>query len=434
MFYGTLDRFGRPESPYPPGQALALLPWYAAGQFAAQHLPGVARRCARRRQRFVPDGRERIVSPPSPPRSRSHIFLQLGIAPKISLISAATFWRWPRRWPRIPAGSFPNRSRRRCSLGAAAVLFAESPETPVHVAGARSPQEFCWARPYGCGQRTSSSCPCFSQRCSFATGKGQWSAATRAGCGRRRMPPLCCCGGTHIFTAALFDFGYPAAAEGGKALNTFETPLATGPSRISALAREIHFSVFAADSAGHARLAAPVAPRSRAWPLSLPATPVVYLLFFATYTQWEGGYSYGPRYLVPALALLGLGIGPALERASAQRAPVWRSACFSPDFSCKLSGIGHQFSRSRRGRRLLRRAVQLPHEFFAHPHAHPSAAALRRHRNPRRLAAASTSGGCFSRRREFLRVRCCALWRECCLLELRFPAWWLRCAYPKRHA
>src|ERR1019366_6825643 len=46
------------------------------------------------------------------------------------------------------------------------------------------------------------------------------------------------------------------------------------------------------------------------------ATPVVYLLFFATYTQWEGGYSYGPRYLVPALALLGLGIGPALEGAS----------------------------------------------------------------------------------------------------------------------
>jgi hypothetical protein len=46
------------------------------------------------------------------------------------------------------------------------------------------------------------------------------------------------------------------------------------------------------------------------------ATPVIYLLFFATYTQWEGGYSYGPRYLVPALALLGLGIGPALEGAS----------------------------------------------------------------------------------------------------------------------
>src|ERR1017187_8340751 len=34
LFYGTIDRFGRPESPYPPGQAIAMLPWYAAGQLA----------------------------------------------------------------------------------------------------------------------------------------------------------------------------------------------------------------------------------------------------------------------------------------------------------------------------------------------------------------------------------------------------------------
>ena len=43
LFYGTFDRFGGPESPYPPGQALAMLPWYAAGQFVAKYLPGVPR-------------------------------------------------------------------------------------------------------------------------------------------------------------------------------------------------------------------------------------------------------------------------------------------------------------------------------------------------------------------------------------------------------
>src|ERR1700733_483165 len=41
MFYGTMDRFGRPESPYPPGQAVVMLPWYVAGRFVGQHLPGL---------------------------------------------------------------------------------------------------------------------------------------------------------------------------------------------------------------------------------------------------------------------------------------------------------------------------------------------------------------------------------------------------------
>jgi hypothetical protein len=56
--------------------------------------------------------------------------------------------------------------------------------------------------------------------------------------------------------------------------------------------------------------------RDRGLAFVAAAAPITYLLFFATYTQWEGGYCYGPRYLVPALALLGLGVGPALEHAS----------------------------------------------------------------------------------------------------------------------
>ncbi len=40
-FYGEMDRFGRPQTPYPPGQPVASIPWYALGQFAAKTLPGV---------------------------------------------------------------------------------------------------------------------------------------------------------------------------------------------------------------------------------------------------------------------------------------------------------------------------------------------------------------------------------------------------------
>ena len=59
-FTARFDRFGRPQSPYPPGQAIAMLPWYAAGQFVGRHLPGVPPRFARRHQRFLSDGRERL--------------------------------------------------------------------------------------------------------------------------------------------------------------------------------------------------------------------------------------------------------------------------------------------------------------------------------------------------------------------------------------
>jgi hypothetical protein len=45
------------------------------------------------------------------------------------------------------------------------------------------------------------------------------------------------------------------------------------------------------------------------------ALPMVYLLFYATFTQWEGGFCAGPRYLIPAIAILCLGLGPVMENA-----------------------------------------------------------------------------------------------------------------------
>jgi hypothetical protein len=40
--------------------------------------------------------------------------------------------------------------------------------------------------------------------------------------------------------------------------------------------------------------------------------PLAYLIFYARYTQWEGGYSFGPRYLLPVIPLAALGLGPLL--------------------------------------------------------------------------------------------------------------------------
>src|SRR5579863_9368103 len=86
MFYGTFDRFGRPESPYPPGQALGMLPWYAAGQFVGKHLPGVPPDLRDVVSDFFLTGESAFFSALAAALAL-YIFLQLGIAPKIALLA-----------------------------------------------------------------------------------------------------------------------------------------------------------------------------------------------------------------------------------------------------------------------------------------------------------------------------------------------------------
>ena len=138
-----------------------------------------------------------------------------------------------------------------------------------------------------------------------------------------------------------FNFGYPSAAEGGKTLNTFHTPFRTGldgfllssGKSIFLFAPPIFLALW-----GLRRLW----QRNRALAFVACGTPLVYLLFFATYTQWEGGYCYGPRYLVPALALLCLGLGPALDGAT-RRTRVVAWALFAAGFFVQAIGLATSF-------------------------------------------------------------------------------------------
>jgi hypothetical protein len=111
----------------------------------------------------------------------------------------------------------------------------------------------------------------------------------------------------------FWDFGYPPAAEGGRRLNTFETPLTTG---LFGLLLSPGKSLFL--FAPPLLLAVPglwlLARKDRALALLAMAMPAVYLIFFARYTQWEGGYCFGPRYLVPVIPLMALGLGFVLAR------------------------------------------------------------------------------------------------------------------------
>lgn len=54
--------------------------------------------------------------------------------------------------------------------------------------------------------------------------------------------------------------------------------------------------------------------RATAWLLGLPA--LVQFVFVGALTDWPGGRSYGPRYLVPVLPLLAVAVAPLFQRAA----------------------------------------------------------------------------------------------------------------------
>lgn len=58
-------------------------------------------------------------------------------------------------------------------------------------------------------------------------------------------------------------------------------------------------------------------PEARAETLAAAATSASILLFAATTVDWSGGWSFGPRYLVPAIPFLLTGVAAALREAAA---------------------------------------------------------------------------------------------------------------------
>jgi len=114
-----------------------------------------------------------------------------------------------------------------------------------------------------------------------------------------------------------FDFGYPSTAEFGHQLNGFTTPFFTG------------FTGFLFSPGKSIFLFAPVIiaaifalpllwKRDRGLATLAAAMPIASLLFYSKYAQWEGGYCYGPRYFVPALALLCISLAPVFAGASSK--------------------------------------------------------------------------------------------------------------------
>jgi hypothetical protein len=336
-FYGTFDRFGRAQSPYPPGQAFALLPWYVAGQFAARHLPGVPAALRGAFSDFFLTGESAFFSALAAALSL-YFFLELGIAPKISLLAAgilafatplAAYSGWLYSEPLAAA----------LLIGASAVLFSTPQTTNISILRALSAGALLgaavWVRPTHV-----IAVPVFFAAMLVRKRKKGWGPAIALAAIAGAAVALLLWRNAYLY-ANLLNFGYPAAAEGGKALNTFQTPLATG--LLGFLVSPGKSIFLFSPPILLAMLGLPrLWRRDRGLAVVAALTPLVYLLFFATYTQWEGGYCYGPRYLVPALALLGLGIGPALEAAS-RSVRLLAVAVFAGGFLVQAAGSAVSF-------------------------------------------------------------------------------------------
>jgi len=310
FFYGKFDRNGQPRAPYGDGQAILVAPWHVAARMFRAVLPGIP---AKSKDLFV----DVIVTSSSATFSALAatlafwIFCGLGIDIRTATLAAVmlalgtplfAYSAWFFSEPLVAA----------LLLGAALALFASGEEQRsiglAALAGVLLGVAI-WVRPAHI-----IAVPIFFLAVLIRDReKSVLPAITLA-------TVVALFGGAYLLRNQIYfgnpmDFGYPSEAEGGKHLNSFETPLATG---LYGFLLSPGKSVFL--FAPLVLLAIPgvfrMAKRNIGLSIVAGGTPLLYLLFFARYTQWEGGYCVGPRYLVPAIALLCLGLGPLLADAT----------------------------------------------------------------------------------------------------------------------
>jgi hypothetical protein len=317
FWFGKRDLAGRPQAPYPPGPAAVAVPWYLAGKHLLPQLPGV------------------------PPRATSLVSDFAIVASSASFVAAAaalTFVLF------VGLGL----TQRQALLGALGLtfgtpLFAYSAwyfSEPLSVAVLMIAVVAVFSRPpEGLAVR-------HAVVAGLALGFLLWIrqanivtvpvvlAAMLAGpADMRRKLSTVAIAGAVVGAAGLlllarnaqlfgnaFDFGYPPTVEGGRRMIGFDTPVTVGLFAFL-LSPGKSLLLFAPPL-----LLAPWAlPRvwkhSRALAVLMLAPLAVLLAFYSKYTQFEGGYSFGPRYLIPGIWLLGLTLAfvvrdgsPALRR------------------------------------------------------------------------------------------------------------------------
>jgi hypothetical protein len=303
VYYGKLDAHGQPHSPYPPGHPLAIVPWYLLGGKMIAPLVHVPR-----------ENLDLVLSMAATWSSATFAALavalgfllafSMGLREREAMVVAAALAFTSPLFV-YSAWLFSEPLTTALWMGAALALFG----TPVAAA-------VSWPRAMIAGVLLGASlyvrptnaiaAAIFVVAVWLRKRDGNLRAALTLSAVIATFGVSYLARNTQMY-GSFADFGYPSVAEGGRELNTFHTPLLVGLTGFLFSPGKSVFLFFPLLA-----LAAFALPRlwrrDRGLAFVCGATPVAYLFFYARYTQWEGIYSWGPRYLVPPIVLLGVAL------------------------------------------------------------------------------------------------------------------------------
>lgn len=305
IYFGKSDQHGVPRSAWPAGHAILVLPWSAAGHYLFVHLPGITNNSSDLAVATIVCWSSATFAAFAVAASFL-LFLEFEISAQCALACSMmlgfstplfVYSGWLYSEPATIAifvttafllfGSGVPIPLSRAVIGSLLLGFA------VHIRPANMVTAFVFIAASLVYDQSHAS----NTRFAYRTTALLISVLAISG--------LLYLARNYSLFGSPFDFGVPATAENGKDLDSWHNPFWLGafgflfsPGKsVLLFCPPIILGIL-----GLPRLWS----RNRGLSVLCGAAPIANLFLYSVRTQWEGGYCYGPRYLVPSLILLTL--------------------------------------------------------------------------------------------------------------------------------